>query len=516
MTSRRRPWPWSGPGEGPRVDGYRIVAELGSGGFSTVHAAEDLDAGRRVALKVARSNNRETRDRFAAEAAIGERLASARGIAGTLTHTSTRDGRPVLVMPFYDQGSAADLLPDGHRLSLASIIDIVRQVAQGLDSMHRQHFLHRDVSPRNILRSSELGFALGDLGCARAFNSTAQAPQTEALTPGYAAPEATSGTSVQTIASDVYGLAATAWALLTGEPPHGLPPDPAALDLLARYELRRSTQRPPIDRLLAAGVAFDVAELLVTSLDPDPARRPARVLDLSDALAAAVGTDPGAAGRTNTGWVGPADTGWDITRPDPSGSSTAPAQVVGPDTVGPIRPPISRRPDADLATELVGKPARTQPEAETNDSRDRPGRARRRWLRSGAVLGCFLIAYVLVRVFAGPDQRPGNAPSPAVGARSPTSSPAVTAPRDLVIEKHWDHNVSLSWTPVSNRDALSVLYLSVDGGKWKQLDTSIEAGRGRAVAQVPNPSQNNCFRLVVVVGAAPGVSSNPVCIQKLS
>jgi serine/threonine protein kinase len=483
MTSQGRAWPRFGRGEGPQIDGYRLTAELGSGGFSTVHEAEDLGAGRRVALKVARSGSRETRDRFAAEASIGERLASSRGIAGTLLHTSTRDGRPVLVMPFYDRGTAADLVPDGHRLPPAAVIDLVRQLGQGLDAMHRQHYLHRDVSPRNVLRSSELGFALGDLGCARPFNSTAQAARTEALTPGYAAPEATSGAAIQTIASDVYGLAATTWALLTGEPPYGPPPDPAALDILARYELRRSTQPPPIDRLLSAGVPRDVAELLVGALDPDPARRPARVLDLVDALAAAVTPDqPAAAARVSTA-------------------------SCGPGTVGPLRPPGSRRPDAGDPTELVAKPARTRPD-DPPEAR-RPRRRGRRWLRACLVLACFLIAYGLVRVFAGPDQDPGDADPTSSPTAGP--SPQVSAPTDLRIAGSGEHDVTLSWTPPSDRDALTVVYRSVDGGEWKQLDTGVDATRGRAVAQVPDPDQRNCFRVVVVVRASPGVSGNQVC-----
>jgi len=51
--------------------------------------------------------------------------------------------------------------------------------------MHGMHFLHRDVPPRNILRSSEFGTGLCDLGCARAVNSVEQSARTEALTPGY-------------------------------------------------------------------------------------------------------------------------------------------------------------------------------------------------------------------------------------------------------------------------------------------------------------------------------------------
>jgi len=272
VTRLRLPW----QSDDNTVVGYRLLQEIGAGGFSTVHVAEDLGVRRRVALKIARSRDRGTQERFATEAAIGERLAAARGIVGTLQHTRTKDGRPVLVMPYYDLGNAAALLPDGHRLSLTAVVDLIQDVAQGLDTMHRQHYLHRDITPRNILRSSELGSALGDLGCARPFNSTWQPPWTEALTPAYAAPEALAADGVQTIASDVYGLAATTWALFTGLPPDGQ----------------------------TAGVPEAAAQILIQALDPDPARRPGRVLDLSEALATAIPT-PAPAATSISGVPGP-------------------------------------------------------------------------------------------------------------------------------------------------------------------------------------------------------------------
>ena len=497
MPILRLSLPWlhrsSGPGRysDDVVSGYRLLEEIGVGGFSTVHVAEDLGAGRRVAVKLARTRDRATQERFATEAAIGQRLASARGIVGTLQHTRAKDGRPVLVMPFYDLGNAAALLQDGHRLSQPAVVDLVQAVAQGLDAMHRQHYVHRDISPRNVLRSTELGSALGDLGCARPFNSTLQAPWTEALTPGYAAPEALTPDGVQTIASDVYGLAATAWALFTGLPPYGRPPDGSALELVARYELRRTSQPPPIEPLLFAGVPEAAAQVLARALDPDPARRPGRVLDLSDALNTAIA--PAA--------------------PTP----TLQARAGMP---GPIRPSHPRPPNAGDPTERAdAEPAADPPKP--------PGKRRRPLLVAVAVLACFILGFTLVRALSGPTGKPTAKPSSSPTTSStaePTGSAAApapgdygnVAPRDLRIGRQTENGVLLRWTPPTDPDALVVLYRSVAAKTWRPVDLDLQDANGQV--QVPltgttGSSGRYCFMLVVVVRASRGFTSNAACLR---
>jgi eukaryotic-like serine/threonine-protein kinase len=480
----------TGPGRySDAVPGYRLLQQVGVGGFSTVHVAEDLAAGRRVALKLARNRDRGTQERFATEAEIGQRLASARGIVGTLAQTRTRDGRPVLVMPFYDLGNAATLLPDGHRLALPQVVDLVQEVAQGLDAMHRQHYVHRDISPRNVLRSTELGSALGDLGCSRPFNSTRQPPWTEALTPGYAAPEALTPTAVQTIASDVYGLAATTWALFTGLPPYGRPPDPAALELVARYELRRNSQPPPLDALQFAGVPEAAARLLAQALNPDPARRPGRVLDLSDALATAI---------------------------SPAAAPPAPTARSGAGMPGPIQPSSGRRPGTGDPTEVAGEAARPAPA-------ERPRRRRRPLLVLITVLACFVLGFTVVRAVSGPEPAADPKASPT---GSPTGGPAGSpapgstaqpgddvAPRDLRIAQQSRSQVTLRWTPPANPDALVVLYRSQAAGTWKPVNVDLLATSGQAEVPVRWSGGRYCFRLVVVVRASRGFTSNSACLR---
>jgi serine/threonine protein kinase len=496
--------PWTRLGDDVQVEGYRSLTQIGSGGFSTVWVATESDVGRKVALKVARARDGETRRRFSAEAEIGRRWAATQGIVGILGLTQAADGRPVLVMPYYDQGTAADLLPVEHRLPAAGVADLVRQVAQGLDAMHRQQYVHRDVSPRNILRSREMGYAMGDLGCTRPANSIVQSPWTEALTPGYAAPEASDRTRVQTITSDVYGLAATAWALLTGVPPHGFPPDPSALELTVRYELRR-TRRPAVDPLLQAGLSAGRADLLASALDPDPTRRPAGVLALADVLSGlpgsvssgsvasgpvvsgpvvsgAVSSGPVSSGPVSTGPVssgrvasGPVSSG--LVSPGPavpgpvrSGGqvpgggaartpvsvdvdSTDPIAAARPD-LGPIQPPARRVAVAD-STSLVDQPAKTPKRQGTSSHR----RRRRAAVALIVVLVSFVAGFFLVTLVSG-SSSPSNSAGPtsphpsASTSGAPASRPLID---DLRIVAQDTHGVRLAWTPAADPDLLPVL-----------------------------------------------------------
>jgi len=478
--------PWST--DDVQVKGYRLLEQVGSGGFSIVYSADDLAAGRRVALKIARSRGVEAQAKFDAEAAIGRRLAAVRGIVGTLDRTRTRDGRPVLVMAYYDQPNAAELLADGHRPAPAEVVELIQDVAQGLDAMHRQHFLHRDISPRNILRSTEMGYALGDLGCARAVNSTTQPPWTQALTPGYAAPETVAGVAVQTIASDVYGLAATAWALFTGLPPYGRPPDPVALQLVARYELQRNSGPPSASVLLAAGVPEPAAQVLVQALDPDPARRPGRAMDFSDALAAALSGGP---------------------RPD-----TGPEQgQVDAGMVGPIRPPSVRAPSTGDPTELAdpaAKPARSRRFAH------RPRRGeRRRWPLVVAVLACFVLSFTVVRVLSGPEKGQ-DGPTPTASASPTTLQPGDSggvAPTDLRVTRIAQKRATLRWTPPADPDALLVLYRSTRQKHWEPDGFDLSGAKGQAQVPVKWSGGRYCFMLVVVVRASRGYTSNEVCLS---
>jgi hypothetical protein len=171
--------------------------------------------------------------------------------------------RYVLVMDWVEGTTLADLLAasEGPGLRLDDVVHYLGQVAEALDHLHlhRPPVVHGDIKPANVIVTPEGQAVLVDFGISHRGDRTG----TAAGTAGYAAPEVAGGQQ-PTPASDVFSLAATAFALLTGRPPRpGVRPAWAGIDperaRLVEFALRRG-------------------------LSVDPARRPATATALVDAL----------------------------------------------------------------------------------------------------------------------------------------------------------------------------------------------------------------------------------------
>ncbi|MCC6144084.1 MAG: serine/threonine protein kinase, partial [Candidatus Hydrogenedentes bacterium] len=206
------------PRIGRAVGNYHILARLGEGGFGTVYRARDVRLDREVALKFLRQPlQSEHGERFAREARI---LAGLRHPGIVQIHAWGDDeGHPYFVTERYEQ-SAADLLedhPEGLAMELA--LRIVHDCAAALEAAHRSGIVHGDIKPENILLDEKNGHAvLADFGLARLSAETADDPVRTAGSPPYMAPEQLRGEAPD-VRSDVYGLGATLYRLLTGRAP---------------------------------------------------------------------------------------------------------------------------------------------------------------------------------------------------------------------------------------------------------------------------------------------------------
>jgi WD40 repeat protein/class 3 adenylate cyclase len=230
------------------ADRYEPVEELGRGGQATVVKAIDTRHGRLVALKV----------RAAPNGATEALLLEARALLSLPSHPGlahARDdlfdaGRHVLVLDWVDGVDLAQLLArrGSPGLPLSSVLRWAAQAAEALSVLHRHGVVHGDVKPANLILDREGRVVLVDLGSSSVPDGTGPG----AGTPGFRAPEVSAG-SVPTPASDVYSLAASVFALLTGGPPTGAVPVWAGID-------------PHGAKRLEAGVRAGLAI--------DPARRP--------------------------------------------------------------------------------------------------------------------------------------------------------------------------------------------------------------------------------------------------
>ena len=127
----------------------------------------------------------------------------------------TDAGQPYLVMEDMTGGTLTDQAP----LPWAEAVEVGVKVAGVLSASHGAGVLHRDIKPDNLLVSAYGEPKLGDFGIARFDDSTQTRTGSVSATPAYAAPELFDGAAA-TEASDVYSLAATLYALITGMPPY--------------------------------------------------------------------------------------------------------------------------------------------------------------------------------------------------------------------------------------------------------------------------------------------------------
>ena len=217
--------------DGEQIGPFKVVRKLGAGGMGQVFLALQEGDGfsRHVALKLIRPGLDQTEilRRFELERRI---LAGLRhpNIAALIDGGATADGRPWFAMEFVE-GQPIDQWCDERKLCVNARVALFRKVCDAVQHAHQNLILHRDLKPGNILVTDQGVPKLLDFGVARLVEPVAvgeaesAAPETRIdarmLTPEYAAPEQILGDPVSA-ATDVFGLGALLFELLTGRRPH--------------------------------------------------------------------------------------------------------------------------------------------------------------------------------------------------------------------------------------------------------------------------------------------------------
>ncbi len=208
---------------------YRIVRQVGQGGFSVVYAAKDgQHKHKQVAIKQIDLCSLTPRQIIEATDTYNREV----GLLSTLKHASlphihdhfTDQDHWYLVMDFIEGQTLEDYMQKAQKgyLPIKEALGMGIQLCRVLNVLHQQTppIIFRDVKPANIMRTPKGRLHLIDFGIARHF-SPGQRKDTGPLgTPGYAAPEQY-GTAQTTIQTDIYGLGATLQTLLTGQDPLG-------------------------------------------------------------------------------------------------------------------------------------------------------------------------------------------------------------------------------------------------------------------------------------------------------
>ena len=254
---------------------YVLDERIGAGGYCEVWRATDTVLSRPVAVKLLHAgyaSHGEALARFNAEARHAGAL-SHQNIARVYDYGEPAEEQSYLVMELVDGPSLADLLTRGP-LGPAQTMDMVAQVAAGLQAAHAVGLIHRDIKPANILFTSGGSVRITDFGIAHVVGSTpVTSTGTVMGTPGYIAPERVAGASAGP-ASDLYALGIVAFECLTGTQPFA----GGALDVAIAH---RDRPLPPLPASVPSGVAAFVMMLTAK----DPAWRPADASQVADQAA---------------------------------------------------------------------------------------------------------------------------------------------------------------------------------------------------------------------------------------
>lgn len=204
-------------------DRYIVEDLLGKGGFGAVYLVRDLRVNQNLfALKEVVDPNKRERARFVFEGELLRRLDHAALPRVYRVFEDDRHDRAYMLMD-YVAGPNLEILRQrqpGKRLPLPQVMTIMGPIMQAVDYLHNQHppIIHRDIKPANIIVPESGDEAvLVDFGIAKEYDPESTTTAIRHASPGYGAPEQYgTGTNTRT---DIYGLGATIYALLTGVVP---------------------------------------------------------------------------------------------------------------------------------------------------------------------------------------------------------------------------------------------------------------------------------------------------------
>jgi serine/threonine protein kinase len=233
------------PDHPERIGKYEILEELGRGGMGTVYKARDPVLDRVLALKTMSPSILQEpgmRDRFLREARSAARLQHPNIVI--IYEFGEVDGAPFIAMEFLEGDDLADAAEWGRLPDLASRLNVVIQLCDGLAYAHRHGVIHRDVKPANVSVLADETIKIVDFGIAWLEGGTL-ATRTGILlgTPSYMAPEQFAGESVDHRV-DQWAAGVILYELLAGRRPFEASTVPSLIYRVLHAAL------PPLDPVL--------------------------------------------------------------------------------------------------------------------------------------------------------------------------------------------------------------------------------------------------------------------------
>jgi serine/threonine-protein kinase len=209
---------------------FRITKEIGRGGMAAVYEAENIDIGKRVAVKILAAeliNSRVVRERFIREARAAAAIRSP--YICDVYDSGMFEERPFLVMELLEGESLYDMMTRVRQIDVETTVRIITHTARGLQKAHEANVVHRDLKPENIFLTKDedgkLMVKIVDFGLAKFYEPTTADAETVRLTregalfgtPAYMSPEQARGKGEADHRADLWALGCIVYECLTGQ-----------------------------------------------------------------------------------------------------------------------------------------------------------------------------------------------------------------------------------------------------------------------------------------------------------
>ncbi len=249
------------------IDGrYQVIGKVGSGGMAEVYGAEDLQLGRKVAVKVLHrrfTEDEEFVERFRREAQSAAGLQHQHVVS--VYDRGEWDGTYYIAMEYLEGRSLKDVIREEAPLQALRCVDIAIQILRAARFAHRRGIIHRDLKPHNVILDDEDRAKVTDFGIARAGASDMTETGSIMGTAQYLSPEQAQGHAVSA-QSDLYGIGIVLYEMLAGE----LPFDAESAVTIA---LKQVSEAPPPLTELRPDIPPDLDAVTMRALEKDPAHR---------------------------------------------------------------------------------------------------------------------------------------------------------------------------------------------------------------------------------------------------
>ena len=257
---------------------YEIIEKIGDGGMATVYKAKCRILNRKVAIKVLQdeySNDQEFIKRFQIEAQSAASLSHPNIVS--IYDVANEGNLHYIVMELIEGTTLKELIKEKRRLEWRQAVEIASQIASGLAQAHKNHIIHRDIKPHNIIMTKDGVAKITDFGIAKAVTtSTINASGTTLGSVHYFSPEHARGGYTDE-KSDIYSLGVVLYEMVTGKVPF-------ESDTPVSVALKHLQEKPVQPIEIVASIPRGLNDIILKAMQKEISERYASASDMYEDL----------------------------------------------------------------------------------------------------------------------------------------------------------------------------------------------------------------------------------------